>query len=231
MDGSGELLASQPQIWRNFDVRCLYISPQPMSWAEITQKLILLIQDELTIHGKRRIYLCGESFGACLALQLMKYIPGLIHQVILINSASAFQEQPLLNLGPYITKLMSEFVYRRSTLLLLPFLGNLEAITSKEKKRLLRAMQALPPEVVSWRLALLQEFQYPPSVSHPRFLIIASAQDKLLPSVAEAKKLSQIFPNSQMTILPDSGHCCLLETQVDLYKIIHYYNRSPQIQL
>ena len=220
MDGSGELLDNQTQIWQNFDVRCLYIPPKEIGWEEITEQLVTLIKDELTLHEKRKIYICGESFGACLALKLIEYIPDFIHQVILINSASAFSERPLLNLGTYITNIMSDFVYHHSTLLLLPFLGKLEAIATKEKNKLLRVMQALPPKIVSWRLALLQNFQYQPLISHPRLLIIASAQDQLLPSVAEARKLTQIFPNSQMTILPDSGHCCLLENKVDLYQII-----------
>jgi pimeloyl-ACP methyl ester carboxylesterase len=230
MDGSGELLASQTQIWQKFDVRCLYIPPKEMNWEEIIDKLVTLIKNELTLHGERKIYLCGESFGACIALKLIARIPDFIHQVILINSASAFNEQPILRLGPYITKMMSDLVYRNATLLLLPFLAKLEAIAIHEKNRLIKVMQQVPPQIVSWRLALLQTFQYQVVSNYPRLLIIASAQDQLLPSVAEARKLNQVFPNSQMTILPNSGHCCLLENQVDLYKIIdNYHQKSGKI--
>ena len=220
MDGSGELLTSQKQIWQYFDVRCLYIPPKEMGWEEITHKLVTLIKEELTLHGDRKIYICGESFGACLALKLIECIPNFIDQVILINSASGFNERPLLNLGTYITRMMSDFIYRNATFLLLPFLGKLEAITTTEKNKLLKVMQNLPPKIVSWRLSLLQNFQYQPLSFHPPLLVIASAQDQLLPSVAEAKKLTKMFPNSHMTILPESGHCCLLENQVDLYNII-----------
>lgn len=226
MDGSGELLTSQTQIWQNFDVRCLYIPPKEMNWEEITERLVTLIKNERILHGERKIYICGESFGACLALKLIEYIPDFIHQVILINSASAFNEQPVLRLGTHITKMMSDFVYRNATLLLLPFLAKLEAIAIKEKNKLLKVMQEVPPHIVSWRLALLQTFQYQVVSNYPRLLIIASAQDQLLPSVAEAKKLNQNFPNSQMTILPNSGHCCLLENHVDLYKIIDKHNKK-----
>ena len=115
---------------------------------------------------------------------------------------------------------MSDFVYQSSTLLLLPFLAKLEAISKEQVNKLLGLMREVPPKIVSWRLSLLQNFHCEPPQSYPRLLIIASAQDKLLPSVSEARKLKQMFPDSTMTILPDSGHCCLLETQVDLYKII-----------
>ncbi len=225
MDGSGKLLESQTNIWKNFDVRCLYIPPTQMGWEEVTQRLVTLIKDELNLNGNRKIYICGESFGACLALKLIESIPYFIYKVILINSASAFNDRPLLNLGTYITDFMSDFIYRNSTLLLLPFLGKLEAITEPEKNKLLKAMQEVPPKIVSWRLSLLQNFQYKPVQSHPNLLIVASAQDQLLPSVAEGRKLKELFPNSEMTILPNSGHCCLLENKIDLYQIINDYKQ------
>ncbi len=51
-------------------------------------------------------------------------------------------------------------------------------------------------------------------------LVIASGRDRLLPSVAEAEQLVEHIPNAQMHILPNSGHACLLETDIDLYKIM-----------
>ena len=220
MDGSGELLEAQTEIWQNFDVRCVYMPPEEIGWQELTERLVTLIKEESTLDRERKIYLCGESFGACLALKLIEIIPHLIQNVILINSASGFKQRPLLNLGTCITAIMSDFVYHNSTLLLLPFLAKLEAITREQVKKLLQSMREVPPKIVSWRLSLLQNFQCNPPQSYPRLLIIASAQDQLLPSVSEAKKLKQMFPDSRMMILPDSGHCCLLETKIDLYKII-----------
>lgn len=231
MDGSGELLVAQTEIWENFDVRCVYIPPEKLGWQELTDKLVSLIKEELILDGERKIYLCGESFGACLALKSIEFIPHLIDQVILINSASGFKQRPILNLGTYITAIMSDFIYQNSTLLLLPFLAKLEAITKEKVNKLLQLMQEVPPKIVSWRLSLLQNFQYEPPQSHPRLLIIASAEDKLLPSVLEAKKLKQMFPDSEMTILPESGHCCLLEQKVDLYKIINTEKISAQLNL
>jgi pimeloyl-ACP methyl ester carboxylesterase len=222
MDGSGKLLKSQKGIWENFDVRCVAIPPSHgMQWQDLTRQLMILISPLLK--ENREIYLCGESFGACLAMKLMENIPNLFTKVILINSASAFYQRPWLNLGSYLTQMMPDFVYQGSTLILLPFLAKLEALNLRDRQRLLAVMASLPPTIVSWRINLLEKFslnqdklnQYKKEV-----LIIASGEDKLLPSLNEAKRLQTIFSQSKINLLPESGHCCLLEKQVDLLRVI-----------
>jgi pimeloyl-ACP methyl ester carboxylesterase len=224
MDGSGKLLKNQTHIWQNFDVRCVAIPPNyGIEWQELTQQLIILIQQQLKVDNHRQIYLCGESFGACLAIKLMEKMPNIFTKVILINSASAFSQRPWLKLGTYITQIMPDFIYQSSTLLLLPFLAKLEALTLRERQRLFKVMTLLPPTIVSWRINLLEKFlidqnklnQYKKDI-----LIIASAEDQLLPSVEEAKRLKNIFTQSKISILTHSGHCCLLEKNVDLCKIV-----------
>ena len=220
MDGSGELFQHQTKIWQNFDVRCLYLPPQYTNWQELTDSLIHLLKAELSKHHSKKVYICGESFGACLALKLVESVPHLIARCILINSASAFKKIPLLQLGPFVTNVMSEYIYQQATVLLLPFLGKLDAIDSQEKSLLLNVMQAVPPQIVSHRLSLLQNFSYQPFPNHPFIHLVASKEDQLLPSVAEAQKLNNQFSLSKISILPHSGHCCLLEKKVDLYRII-----------
>ena len=84
-------------------------------------------------------------------------------------------------------------------------------------------MKSLPPQIISWRLSLLRDFKVADeqlrSLTVPS-LILAGAADGLLPSVNEAKKLISLMPKAKMTVLPQSGHACLLETQVDLFKIL-----------
>ncbi|MBL1211457.1 alpha/beta hydrolase [Geminocystis sp. GBBB08] len=227
LDGSGKLLKNQTQIWEHFDVRCVAIPPNHgIEWPELTQQLVTLIQEQVKIHDDREIYLCGESFGACLAMTLMEKIPNLFTKVILINSASAFHERPWLNWGTYITQIMPDWIYRGSTLLLLPFLAKLEALNLRERQRLLRVMALLPPHIVSWRISLLAKFflnQNKLNEYQKDVLIVASREDQLLPSLKEAERLNSIFTHSKITILPHSGHCCLLEKGVNLLQIIKKY--------
>jgi pimeloyl-ACP methyl ester carboxylesterase len=51
-------------------------------------------------------------------------------------------------------------------------------------------------------------------------LLIASAMDRVLPSTDEIQRLATIFPQTQQVVLPYSGHACLLEKDINLYKIL-----------
>jgi pimeloyl-ACP methyl ester carboxylesterase len=55
-------------------------------------------------------------------------------------------------------------------------------------------------------------------------LILAGAADRLLPSVLEAERLVNCLSNAKMLVLPESGHTCLLEEDVNLLEIIKDQN-------
>ena len=224
MDGSGRLLHKQTKLWQLFNVRCLSIASEYLrDWDNLTDRVIALIERELTNNSQRSIYLCGESFGGCLAMKLMAKIPQLLTQVILVNPASSFYQRPWLSLGAYVTQVIPQQIYAGLTLLLLPFMAKWEAVHPRERRALLSAMQSLPPQIVSERIELVKSFQVEidPLKSFARpVLIVASGEDQLLPSVEEAQRLKQLFSNIKISILPDSGHCCLLEKNVDLAQIV-----------
>ena len=58
-----------------------------------------------------------------------------------------------------------------------------------------------------------------PKIKNP-VLVLASGSDRLLPSVEEANKLINYLPNAKMVILPNSGHACLLESEISLNSIL-----------
>jgi pimeloyl-ACP methyl ester carboxylesterase len=88
-------------------------------------------------------------------------------------------------------------------------------------------MRTVPPQTVLWRISLLREFHVDDvelrHLTQP-VLVIAGANDRLLPSLDEARRLVNIFPNSKMVVLPNSGHACLLETDTNLYEIMKANN-------
>jgi len=87
-------------------------------------------------------------------------------------------------------------------------------------------MRSVPPETVLWRLSLVKEFDVDETqlrqLTQP-VLVIASALDRLLPSITEARRLVKILPNAQMVVLPYSGHACLL-ADIKLYEIMQAEN-------
>ena len=110
---------------------------------------------------------------------------------------------------------------------LLPFLASLSRITERDRTELLETVQSVPSQTIRWRVSLLREFEIDNNklaqLTQPT-LIIASSDDRLLPSSEEGRRLANILPNSKMVTLPNSGHACLLEADINLYEILKTNN-------
>jgi pimeloyl-ACP methyl ester carboxylesterase len=227
MDGTGQMFYKQIDgLKQFFNIRCLAIPSDDLSnWDTLATQMIKLIEKEVK-HITSSIYLCGESFGGCLALLCATKAPWLFEKLILINSASSFSQRSWLSLSIPITKSMPDFIYPYSTLFILPFLAALDRITNSDRQALLNAMKSLPSVVVSWRIALLHNFAISPQklsrLTQP-ILLVASASDRLLPSVEDAKDLLSVLPCAKLAILPYSGHACLIEKDINLSQLLQTY--------
>jgi pimeloyl-ACP methyl ester carboxylesterase len=229
MDGTGQLLRSQTVgLEVAFDVRCLAIPRNDLnSWDVLTQKVLELIGAELKKNPSRPVYLCGESFGGCLALMVAITAPQLFERIILVNSASAFHRRPWFGWVSQFASWVPARLYQVGALGLLPFLASLGRILPSDRQDLLSTMRSVPPETALWRLSLVQEFDIDETQLHrltQPVLLVASALDRLLPSTTEARHLAKILPNAEVVVLPDSGHACLIESNVKLYEIMQAAN-------
>jgi len=228
MDGTGELLRPQTQALEQcFDIRCLAIPPNDHhDWKGLAHTVIALIRQEQACKPVATTYLCGESFGGCLALKVLEQAPELLTRLILVNPASSFRECPFLGWGARIIDGMPDLYYPALTLLL-PFLAAMGRIAPCQARALFHAMKSIPPKTVVWRLSLLEQFmmdgQSLQAVSIP-VLLLAAGSDRILPSVKEANRLADYFSVSQVIILPKSGHTCLLETETQLCQILQQSN-------
>ena len=226
MDGTGQLLRTQTAgLEVAFDVRCLMIPPDDLSsWDELAEQVINLIQGELEINPHRLVYLCGESFGGALAIKVALKAPQLFNRIILVNPASAFHRRPWLNWASQLVYLVPPCFFEFSAIGLLPFLASLGLVDREIRHDLLKAMRLVPPETVLWRLSLIKEFDDVDENQLRRItqpvLLIASALDRLLPSVTEARYLVKSLPKAKMVVLPYSGHACLVESAINLYQIM-----------
>ena len=226
MDGTGKLLRSQiPNLERSFDIRRLSIPVDDLSnWDQMVAKIAELIKNELaTEHPKRKLYLCGESFGGCLALKLTIQFPELCDRLILVNPASSFKQQIWMHWGLYFTPLLPARLYPLSCMALLPLLATLERISVSDSNDLLNVMQSVKFKSAMWRISLLDRFDVQirqlQKIVQPT-LVISSGSDRLLPSKAEGKLLTQYIPKSQLHLIPEGGHTVLLERSIDLHKIL-----------
>lgn len=233
MDGTGELLRTQTSgLGKGFNVRCLAIPPDDLtSWDGLAEQVIELIQAELThAQAQAPVYLCGESFGGCLAIKVALKAPDLFARIILVNPASAFRRRAWVKWGAQAVQWLPSPIYRLSSAGLLPFLAAPHRMASEDRQALLETMTRVPQRTSVWRLALLNEFDVlEPELSEltQPVLLVASAADRLLPSVAEANRLLSYLPNANLVVLPNSGHACLLEFDVFLYEIMGAQNFLP----
>ncbi|MGB3653615.1 MAG: alpha/beta hydrolase [Rivularia sp. (in: cyanobacteria)] len=229
MDGSGQLLRTQTDgLEAGFDVRCLAIPRDDLTdWDELTLSVLKLIHAELKNTPQRAVYLCGESFGGCLVQKVAVAAPHLFKRIILLNPASSFRIRPFFNWGSQFTDFVPNFFYDLGAFGLLAFLASLPRMSSSDRQELLKAMRSVPPETIRWRISLLREFhidEYQLSKLTQPILLIAGANDRLLPSTTEALRLADILPNSKIIVLPESGHACLLEKDINIYEIMRQNN-------
>ncbi|MBW4441390.1 MAG: alpha/beta hydrolase [Plectolyngbya sp. WJT66-NPBG17] len=225
MDGTGQLLRAQTAgLEAGFDVRCLAIPPDDLTnWEDLAQRVVDLVKTEVRADQDRSIYLCGESFGGCLAMKVAALAPDLFDRLILVNAASSFNRRPWIGWGAQISRHLPQLVYQWSSVSFLPLLAAFDQIAPLDRQALVEAVRSVPQDTSIWRMGLLHQFEVPVeqlrSLTIPT-LILASGKDRLLPSLVEGYRLKAALQNAEVVVLPDSGHTCLLETDVNLYQIL-----------
>jgi pimeloyl-ACP methyl ester carboxylesterase len=207
-------------------VRWFVIPPDNLNdWNSLAAEVIRLTQAELT--SARPVYLCGESFGGCLALQVIMTCPELYNRLILVNPASSYASVLWLNFGSFLLPWTPQWLYDISSFAAVPVLAKPTRVSLPGLWGLMQSVQSAPKQTAEQRLVLLRQFEVNPEklrqFTQPT-LLIAGQQDRLLPSVVEAQRLAKFFPQAQVRILPHSGHACLVETEVNLNQMFSEIN-------
>jgi pimeloyl-ACP methyl ester carboxylesterase len=223
MDGTGKLLHKQIDgLAQKFDIRCMTIdSNDRTDWAGLVDRSLALIDQELV--AEQELYLCGESFGACLAMQVAGRSTENVAQLVLINPASSFMRLPWLAWSSALSGLLPDALYPTSAKILVNFLIATDRVATTERQSLIDAMLSVQPQAAAWRLDLLRRFQVHsivPDIIDIPVLLIAGELDRLLPSLMEVKILQRLLPKSKTTLLPSSGHACLLEKDIHLADLL-----------
>jgi pimeloyl-ACP methyl ester carboxylesterase len=230
MDGTGKLFVSQMKpLSRYFDVHCLSIpESNRQDWQDLSQSVIGLIDE---MRDNRPVYLCGESFGGCLALQIAMDAPDLLSYLIVINPASALRRHNWLRWTTQYAEYVPEWLFRTSGAIALPLLANFDRMGAYERELFIKTVRPISQACVTWRVAMLHKFEAQPDrlrqVKVPTALL-ASGRDRLFPSENEAQLLKQFLPDARIFRLPESGHVCLLENEVDLAAYLEELEFLPE---
>jgi pimeloyl-ACP methyl ester carboxylesterase len=144
----------------DFDIRCFVIPPEDLNdWDLLAEDVIQLTQAELAAAPPRPVYLCGESFGGCLALEVIMARPDLFDQLILVNPASSFAAVPWLSFGSFILPWTPHWLYDLSSYSSLLFLAQLTRVSFSGLSGLLQSTQAAPKKTAERRLVLMRQFR------------------------------------------------------------------------
>ncbi|XP_042517080.1 acyltransferase-like protein At1g54570, chloroplastic [Macadamia integrifolia] len=257
MDGVGlGLLLHHKPLGRVFEVRCMHI---PVYDRTPFEGLVKFVENILVLEHafspNRPIYLVGDSLGGCLALAVAARNPTIDLMLVLVNPATSFGKSQLQPSFPILEALPDELHFTVPYLLSfimgdpmkmalvnvekgLPPAQKLEQL-SRSLTSLLPRLSALadiiPKETLVWKLKLLKAAAaYANSRLHAvksEVLLLASGKDNMLPSGAEAQRLSTSLQNCQVRYFKDNGHTLLLEDGIHLLTVIkatNMYRRSSR---
>lgn len=233
LDGTGRLFDLQVRrLSPYFDLRCLMLpEANRQSWQTLSARVAELIRDEQL---SRVTYLCGESYGGCLALQIAVSQPSLVERLVLINPASSLRSQFWAAWMTRASRYVPEWIYRFSGSVALSLLANFDRIQEDWQRRFIETVRPISQDCVTWRLTMLEQFEIAPQVLRRLTIptaLIASASDRLLPSVQEVERLQMLLPQSITHRLPGSGHVCLIEEAIDLAQCLKRLDFLPEVSL
>nr|XP_043628515.1 acyltransferase-like protein At1g54570, chloroplastic [Erigeron canadensis] len=245
VDGTGAgLVVHEKSLGKAFHVQCLHI---PVSDRTPFEGLIKIVEEtvmiEYTLSPNKPIYLLGESFGGTLALVVAARNPNIDLILVLANPATSFDRSMMHPFSSFLRALPDEH-YWMFTSAIKPILGNyikmamvkiydislsaflwqLPGNLSKYLPLLSVVAKIYPKETLTWRLKLVESAAaYANSRLHAiraQVLVLASGNDKLMPSKNEAWRLSRLLKRCNVRVFEGNGHTILLESGVNVLYFI-----------
>ena len=219
IDGTGKLFYRQiPALEKRFAVTTTKLRDDARSMDDLVGDL----HDEVTrVGGGGRVTLLGESFGGALTLSYALAHPERVERLIILNSFAHFGSQARLWLGYHLLRATPWGMMRLVRQL------NARRMHSPrterdEIRRFHDLMRSATREGYLSRMRILRDYDIRdrlPSIAAP-VLYLAADRDTLIPSVEQARLMSELTPAGTMRILEGHGHSCLIAPDMDLASIV-----------
>ncbi len=215
LDGTALFFYRQiPLLARRFRVETF---PLPNDSGCTMDSLVANLLAWCNQQGLDRLLLCGESFGGALSLSFALAHPERLHGIIIVNSFPVIRERLKIRLAPILLRLLPWGAMRLVRRFTAARLHSPHA--SREDLREFRQRaRAIEREGYIRRLEILGWYDIRSRLRRvePPALFLAGDQDRLVPSVAEARLMASRVPNATLRILEGYGHICLIDHDLDL---------------
>lgn len=220
MEGTGKLFYRQePALREHYTVACLPSRDHPpFDYADLIGDVLNVLKEEQAAKAT----IVAESFGGTVALQFAIQHPELIDRLVLINTFPYFRRRIRLYLGlillPFtfipLGNAVREFFYKMA-------LG-FEGVQREDIAKLCECSFSHGYGTSRNRMRLVKGLDVRDQISKISVPVtmIASARDKLIPSVKEARWMASLLPDARVIILPEHGHTPLVTADFSLASVL-----------
>jgi pimeloyl-ACP methyl ester carboxylesterase len=223
LDGTALLFYRQiPLLSEHFDVLTFSLpNDSNCTMDSLIEDLRRLIDDVLKKREDKRVLLCGESFGGALSLSFALAHPELPVGLVIVNSFPTIRQRLQLRMALYLLRMIPWGAMR---------------LVRKFTESRLHSPHALPEDLYQFhlrmrsvgrkgylrRLEILQSYDIREKLHRIQTptLFLAGDLDRLVPSVQEARFMSERMPNASMVELKGYGHICLINHDLNLLDYI-----------
>ena len=219
IDGTGRLFYRQiPGLERRFHVTAMRLRDD----ARTMEDLVADLHDEVSrVAGDGRVTLVGESFGGALSLSYALAHPDRVDRLVILNSFAQFGSQARLWLGYHLLRATPWGMMRIIRQLNARRMHSPQT-ERDEIKRFHELMRASTRAGYLSRMRILRDYDIRralPSIAAP-VLFLAADRDTLVPSVEQARLMTELTPSATMRVLEGHGHSCLIAPDMDLASIL-----------
>lgn len=226
LDGTGLLFYRQiPLIARSYLVASYALRDTATTMETLVADLGEIVEAVAPEDG--RAIVIGESFGGALALSFALTRPDRVRGLIVLNSFPYFRPQIRLHAaiaGLHAIPWGAMRLIRRLT----AFRLHSRHTHRDEIARFMQLTARASRDGYVNRLRILTRYDIRERLPdlRPPALFLAAEQDHLVPSVEQARFMSERAPGSVMRILAAHGHICLISHDIDLGEILNQWRRN-----
>ncbi len=219
LDGTAELFYRQiPLLAEHFDVVAFPLPDHPdASLAELADELAELI-DEV---GHDGALLLGESFGGALSLQVALRHPELVKGLVIVNSFPYLDNRLQLLAAPRLLRLIpwgAMPLARRLT----EHRIHSSHVGEDELREFRQRTRSIDREGYIRRMQIVRGHDVRNDLHRIKAptLFLAGTEDRLVPSARWATYMGERVPDSEVMLLDGYGHCCLINHDLDVGRIV-----------